>query len=67
MKNSEIRELTDKELAARIAEEKLALTKLKLNNAVSPADNTNVIKNNRKLIARLLTEKRKRELNKNLK
>ncbi|MFN4082566.1 MAG: 50S ribosomal protein L29 [Bacteroidia bacterium] len=62
MKNSEIRELSDKELVARIAEEKVALTKLMLNNAVSPLENTNVVKNNRRLIARLLTEKRKREL-----
>jgi large subunit ribosomal protein L29 len=64
MKNTEIRELSDKELSARIAEEKIAYTKLMLNHAVSPLENTNLLKNSRRLIARLLTEKRKRELTK---
>lgn len=62
MKNTEIRELSDKELSARIAEERTAQTKLMLNHAVSPVENTNLLKNSRRLIARLLTEKRKREL-----
>lgn len=62
MKNTEIRELSDKELSSRIAEEKTAQTKLLLNHAVSPVENTNLLKNSRRLIARLLTEKRKREL-----
>ncbi len=62
MKNTEIRELSDKELSARIAEERTAQTKLVLNHAVSPVENTNLLKNSRRLIARLLTEKRKREL-----
>lgn len=62
MNNAEIKELTNKELAARIRDERAGLTKLKLNNAISPVDNTNVIKENKRLIARMLTEQRRRQL-----
>jgi ribosomal protein L29 len=62
MKNTEIRELTAKELGARIKAEKLQLTKTVFNHAVTPLDNTNVISNSKKLIARLLTEQRRRQL-----
>ncbi|MFO7830267.1 MAG: 50S ribosomal protein L29 [Bacteroidales bacterium] len=65
MKNSEIRELTTKELEERIDTEKTMLTRLKLNHAVSPLDNPLKIKQTRKNIARLMTELRKRELNEN--
>lgn len=62
MNNAEIKELTNKELAARIRDERANLTKLKLNNAISPVDNPNVIKENKRLIARMLTEQRRRQL-----
>jgi large subunit ribosomal protein L29 len=62
MKNSEIRELTTKEIEERIDTEKSMLTRLKLNHAVSPLDNPLKIKQTRKNIARLMTELRKREL-----
>ncbi|MCX6187507.1 MAG: 50S ribosomal protein L29 [Bacteroidetes bacterium] len=62
MTNAEILELSDKELTGRIKEERLGLTKTKLGHAVSPLDNPKQIKDNRRLIARLLTEKRRREL-----
>jgi large subunit ribosomal protein L29 len=62
MKNSEIRELSVKELGARIKAEKLQLTKTVFNHAVTPLDNTNVISNSKKLIARLLTEQKRRQL-----
>lgn len=62
MKNTEIRELSVKELGARIKAEKLQLTKTVFNHAVTPLDNTNVISNSRKLIARLLTEQKRRQL-----
>lgn len=62
MNNNEIRELSNKELTARISEERLALVKLKMNHAVSPVENPNKIKESKKLIARLLTEFRKRQL-----
>ncbi len=65
MKNSEIRELTTKEIEERIDTEKTILTRLKLNHAVSPLDNPLKIKQTRKNIARLMTELRKRELKEN--
>lgn len=62
MKNTEIRELSDKELNGRIGEEKQLLTKMRFSNAVSPLDNPRKIKESKKLIARLLTEQKKRQL-----
>jgi len=63
MKNSEIRELTTKEIEERIDTENTMLTRLKLNHAVSPLDNPLKINQTRKNIARLKTELRKREIN----
>ncbi len=63
MKNSEIRELTTKEIEDIIQERKDDLTKLNLAHAVSPLDNPGKLRNNRKTIARLKTELRKRALN----
>lgn len=62
MKNTEIRELSNKELAARIREERAGLNKLFLNHAISPVENPNIIKENKRLIARLITEQRKRQI-----
>ena len=64
MKMSEVKELTDKELLERIEDTQNMLTRLKLNHAVSPLENPNQIKNVRKDVARLLTEKSQREINK---
>ncbi|SFC44688.1 large subunit ribosomal protein L29 [Parapedobacter composti] len=60
MKNSEIVELSTEDLVAKIAEEKVALTKLKFAHAVSAIENPNRIKYTRKTIARLMTELTKR-------
>ena len=64
MKAQEVRELTDKELVERIGTEKANLSKMKLNHAISPIDNPCQIREARKTVARLLTEKRRREMNK---
>ncbi len=64
MKMSEIKELTDQELFERIEDTQNMLTRYKLNHAVSPLENPNQIKNTRRDVARLLTEKRQRDLNK---
>jgi len=37
---------------------------MKLNHAISPLENPQIIKESRRTIARLMTEKRKREMNK---
>lgn len=60
MKNSEIKELTDKELAGRIREEKAATAKLQFSHAVSPIESPAKIKDSKKLVARLLTEQKSR-------
>lgn len=65
MKNKEIIGLTTKELVEKIDAEKFNLTKLRMNHAVSPLENPQRIKEVRRLIARLKTELRKRELTEN--
>lgn len=55
MKTSEIRELTAGEIIERVDTAKANLLKAKLNHAVSPAENTTTIKNQRRDIARMLT------------
>ncbi|MDR3047160.1 MAG: 50S ribosomal protein L29 [Bacteroidales bacterium] len=62
MKQSVIIELSTPEIVERLAEEKQQLVRLKLNNAVTPLENPIKIKEQRKTIARLMTELRKREL-----
>jgi len=62
MKAEVVRELSTPEIKERLVEEKNSLTKLKLNHAISPLDNPRKIGENRKTVARLLTELKKREL-----
>lgn len=62
MKSKEILGLTTKEIVERIETEKVNLNKLKLNHAISPLENPQRIKEVRRLIAKLKTELRKREL-----
>ena len=63
MKSSEIKELSNQELLERIDNEKTSLVRMKLNHAISPLENPQKIKESRKTIARLMTEKHKREMN----
>ncbi len=62
MKQSVIRELGINELKERLEEEEKQLLKMKLNHAVSPLENPMKIKFYRRLIARLKTEVRRRQL-----
>ena len=62
MKQSVIKELSTPELIERFDVEEKQLLKMKLNHAVSPLENPMKIKYYRKLIARLKTEIRKREI-----
>ena len=64
MKSSEIRELSNQELLERIDNEKTTLVRMKMNHAISPLENPQKIKESRRTIARLMTEMRKREINK---
>ncbi|RLD90340.1 MAG: 50S ribosomal protein L29 [Bacteroidetes bacterium] len=62
MKQEVIKEMSTAELRERLVEEKKHLTRLKLNHAVSPLENPHKITDNKKTIARTLTELRKREM-----
>ena len=64
MRTSEINELTTAEIQERLATEKEALVRMKLNHSISPLDNPLQIKVARKTIARLATVLRQRELTK---
>ena len=64
MKQEVIKELSTDELLERLDEERKQLLRLKLNHTVSPLENPNKIREYKKMIARMLTELRKRELEK---
>ena len=55
MKSAEIKDISIKDLQERIETEKAQLTKLKVQQAVSPVENPSIIKKNRRDIARMLT------------
>jgi large subunit ribosomal protein L29 len=61
MKNTELIELTDKELNERLDNEKDYLLRLRLNHAISPLDNPMKIKESRRNIGRIMTEINKRK------
>ena len=63
MKNQEnIKDMSIADLQEKLEQTREQLVRLRLNNAVSPLDNPNQIRNVRKNIARYLTELRRREL-----
>lgn len=63
MKQQVVAELSSAELKERLVEEQQQLIKLTLNHAISPIENPNKITEQRKTIARIHTEIRKREIN----
>ena len=62
MKKEPIKDMSTADLKERLEQTRDQLMKLRLNQAVTPLDNPNQIRNTRKNIARYLTELRKREL-----
>lgn len=62
MKQTVINELTTPEVKERLAVEQENLVKMRLNHAISPLENPQSIRAQRRTIARLKTELRKREL-----
>ncbi len=62
MKQEVITEMGTAELNERLDEERKRLIRLKLNHAVSPLDNPHQISANRKAIARIETELRRRQI-----
>lgn len=58
----DILELSTDELIAKIAMEEKAYRKMKFDFGINPPENTNVIRESRRDIARLKTELREREI-----
>lgn len=56
MNYQDIKALPTKELVERYREEKLKLTKMKINHAVTPLDQPHKIKETRRFVASLLKE-----------
>ncbi len=64
MKIAEIRELSTAELQERIEADVVRYAQMKLNHAISPLENPELLKKMRRDIARMKGELRSRELNK---
>jgi len=64
MKNKEIQALSEQDILSKVAEEKAAMIKMKVNHGVSPLENPILLRINRRNIARLLTEATKRKATK---
>ena len=63
MKIAEIRELSTQELLERVDAEVAAYAQKRINHSITPMENPSQLKKQRKLIARMKTELRQRELN----
>ena len=63
MNKAEIKELSTKELTERLEAAVVALNQLEINHNISPLDNPAKITQERRMIARMKTELRSRELN----
>ena len=63
MKIAEIRELSTKEFVERLDAEVAAYDQKVINHSISPSENPAQIKQQRRMIARMTTELRQRELN----
>lgn len=63
MKKVELKELSTKELSERLEAAEAAYLQMKINHSISPLDNPSKITLERKMIARMKTELRARELN----
>ena len=64
MKKAEIKELGSKELQERLDAAVAALNQLEITHSISPLDSPAKITHERRMIARMNTELRKRELKK---
>ncbi|MBO4945711.1 MAG: 50S ribosomal protein L29 [Muribaculaceae bacterium] len=63
MKKEEIKEMSTQDLKDRLEQMELEYAQLKINHSVSPLDNPAKITADRKMIARVKTELRQRQLN----
>jgi large subunit ribosomal protein L29 len=65
MKNAELQSLTLEELRQKLEAEKESLTKLRFAHAISPIENPMRIRESKKLIARIATTLRNKEIQNN--
>ena len=63
-KQEEFKDLANKDLVERLDAEVVELTQLRINHTITPLDNSGLIKEKRRNIARIHTELRARELKK---
>ena len=63
MKKEEIREMSTADLRDRLEQMEKEYLQMRINHAVTPLDNTAKITADRRMIARVKTELRQRELN----
>ena len=63
MKKVELKELSTQDLKDRLEQMEQEYAQLKINHSVSPLDNPAQIRRDRRMIARVKTELRQRELN----
>ncbi|MDE6175915.1 MAG: 50S ribosomal protein L29 [Paramuribaculum sp.] len=63
MKKEEIKEFSTQDLKDRLEQARKDYLQQKINHAISPIDNPAKITHDRKMIARMKTELRQRELN----
>jgi len=63
MKKEEIKELSTQDLKDRLVEMEKEYLQMQINHSISPLDNPAKITHERKMIARVKTELRQRELN----
>ena len=62
MKSSVLIEMPDNEISDLLLEERDRLAKMKMSHAVSPLENPHQIRYVKRIIARILTELRRREI-----
>lgn len=62
MKSNVLIEMPDNEIKDLLLEERERLAKMKMSHAVSPLENPHQIRYARRIIARILTELRRREI-----
>lgn len=63
-KKEEFKELSDKDLQERLAAERTELNQLRINHTITPLDDSSILRQKRRDIARVQTELRARELKK---
>jgi large subunit ribosomal protein L29 len=66
MKNAELESLSVEELKQKLEAEKESLTKLRFAHAISPIENPMKIRESRKLVARIATTLKNKELKNNV-